>query len=64
MLHKTNSEKITWEFSKPSSFPCSLCYEKEATYRNTYKNDDVTVKLVVCDRCRDMSPLLLETIIR
>jgi len=51
------SEKITWKFSKPNSFPCFVCRVGEAVNRTTVVHREVRAVLSVCDRCNNFESI-------
>lgn len=44
-------EKITWELSEPTDFPCMLCGKNRATWKVQLRHNEVTLNLCLCNSC-------------
>jgi hypothetical protein len=60
-MKELNRKKITWQFSKPASFPCHICKKREADCMVKYDYKAIIIQIPLCQSCADMPISRIET---
>jgi hypothetical protein len=60
-MKELTRKTITWQFSKPDSFPCHICKKREADYMVKYDYKAIIIQIPLCKYCSNLPISRIET---